>query len=70
MRKRRGFSQEQFAHEAGLDRSYMGGIERGERNLTLVNLQRLADALDVCLANLFKGMECLECNESTAPNED
>ena len=36
-RSARGFSQEGFAHYCGLDRSYMGGVERGERNVTLAN---------------------------------
>lgn len=45
-RKARGFSQEAFADEAGIDRSHMGKIERGERNVTLLNLLRIAKALD------------------------
>jgi transcriptional regulator with XRE-family HTH domain len=40
-----GLSQEALAVDADLDRSYMGGIERGEHNLTLINLQRIATAL-------------------------
>lgn len=44
-RKALGFSQEEFAHIAGLDRSYMGAVERGERNLGIDNLHRIADAL-------------------------
>ena len=40
-----GLSQEALAVDAELDRSYMGGIERGEHNLTLINLQRIATAL-------------------------
>ena len=45
-RRRVGLSQEDLAHDAGLDRSYVGGIERGEHNLTVLNLLRIADALD------------------------
>jgi transcriptional regulator with XRE-family HTH domain len=41
----RGLSQEALAMDAGLDRSYMGGIERGEHNLTLMNLVKIATAL-------------------------
>ena len=45
LRQERGFSQEAFANEIGLDRSYVGGIERGEHNLAIMNLTRLATAL-------------------------
>jgi transcriptional regulator with XRE-family HTH domain len=44
-RAKNGLSQEALAVDAELDRSYMGGIERGEHNLTLINLQRIATAL-------------------------
>lgn len=44
-RKELGVSQEALAHSAGIDRSHMGKIERGERNITLLNLMRIADAL-------------------------
>lgn len=44
-RKNQGFSQEALADAAGIDRSHMGRIERGERNLTMLNLGRIADAL-------------------------
>ena len=46
-RKRLGLSQEEFADRCALDRSYMGGIERGERNVSLVNIIRLARALGI-----------------------
>ena len=44
-RQERGLSQEALAVDAGLDRSYMGGIERGEHNLTVMNLVKIASAL-------------------------
>lgn len=53
LRKEKGFSQEEFAAEAGLDRTYMGGIERGERNIAALNLMRIAKALRVELGELF-----------------
>ena len=46
-RQARGLSQEAFADELGVHRTYMGGIERGERNLTLKSLERIANQLDV-----------------------
>ena len=53
LRTERGFSQESFAHAAGLDRTYVGGIERGERNVALDNIYRLAQALGVAVRELF-----------------
>ena len=46
-RKGQGISQEQLALSADLDRSYVGGVERGEHNLTVMTLVKLADALGV-----------------------
>ena len=43
--------------EAGLDRTYVGGIERGERNVSLVNIAKLAKALGVSIVELFKGID-------------
>ena len=48
-------SQEAFAHKAGLDRTYVSGVERGRRNPTLDVLYRLADALEVEVRALFPG---------------
>lgn len=48
-----GWSQERLAEEAGVDRSYMGGIERGEHNLTVVSLVRISAALDLSVGDLF-----------------
>jgi transcriptional regulator with XRE-family HTH domain len=53
LRQLKGWSQERFAEEAGLDRTYVGGVERGERNVSLLNLQRLAEALGMNLSHLF-----------------
>lgn len=49
-----GLSQEALALNAELDRSYLGGIERGEHNLTLINLQKIADKLDIKLSKLLQ----------------
>jgi len=53
LRKARGWSQEEFAHRVGLDRSYMGGVERGERNVSLENICLIAVALGLPPAELF-----------------
>jgi transcriptional regulator with XRE-family HTH domain len=57
IRKRRrklGVSQEAFADICGLDRTYIGGIERGERNVALINIERIAKALRISLSELFR----------------
>lgn len=56
MRHDRGWSLEQFAAESRLHWTYLGGIERGERNLSLVNIGKLARALRVSIAELFEGV--------------
>jgi transcriptional regulator with XRE-family HTH domain len=56
VRKRRqkiGVSQEEFADLCGLDRTYVGGIERGERNVGLVNAGKIAKAFRISMAELF-----------------
>lgn len=57
LRATRGFSQEAFAQEARLNRAYMGGVERGQRNVGVVNLYRIAETLDMSLSELFAEME-------------
>ena len=47
LRKDRGYSQEGFALKAGMDRTYVGGVERGERNISLVNICKLAEVLGI-----------------------
>jgi transcriptional regulator with XRE-family HTH domain len=51
-----GVSQEEFADMCGLDRTYIGGIERGERNLSLVNIEKIAQTFKIALSELFRGV--------------
>jgi transcriptional regulator with XRE-family HTH domain len=55
-RNKLGVSQEAFADMCELDRTYIGGIERGERNVALVNIEKLAKTLRVSISELFKGV--------------
>ena len=55
-RKKAGFSQESFAYHCGLDRSYVGQVERGEKNVTLRTIVVLAEALEMDAAALVAGV--------------
>ena len=57
LRKERGLSQEAFADLAGIDRSYMGHIERGEKNVTLSKIYQLSHALGVKVSAVFERIE-------------
>lgn len=54
IRKTRGWSQERLALESGVARSYLGGVERGQRNIALLNIYRLAEALEVTPSELME----------------
>ena len=56
-RKELGMTQEEFADACGIDRSYMGGVERGERNLALVNTARIIKTLNMKPSEFFKALD-------------
>jgi len=56
LRAKTGLSQEKFAYKIDMDRSYYAGVENGKRNISIVNLQKIARGLDVSLADLFDGV--------------
>lgn len=56
-RLKKNLSQEGLADLAGLDRTYIGGIERGERNLSLLNITKIAASLEMPPADLLEGLE-------------
>lgn len=61
VRKEKGYSQEELAARADLDRTYMTSVECGKRNISIVNLYRIAQALGITLEELFRGL----CNEKS-----
>jgi transcriptional regulator with XRE-family HTH domain len=56
LRRKSGISQERFAAQARIDRSYIGAVERGERNVTLRNICRIAAALGISPSQLLDGV--------------
>ena len=54
IRKKKGLSQEELAYKADLHRTYIGMIERAEKNITLVNIEKIANALEIEIADLIK----------------
>ena len=57
LRRKQGFSQESFADHCGLHRTYMGGIERGEHNLTIQTALTISRGLGISVSKLLSGIE-------------
>ena len=55
-RQNLGFSQEEFAHIVGVHRTYIGAVERGEKNITIKTLKKFADALNLRIVDLVKDL--------------
>lgn len=56
LRKKTGLSQEKFALQIGMDRTYFASVEAGKRNIAIRNIKKIADGLGVTLEELFKGL--------------
>ena len=56
LRSRKAWSQEEFAAISGLHRTYIGAVERGEKNLTISTIHTLAKTLNTTIAQLFRGI--------------
>lgn len=56
LRNRSGLSQEKFALKIGMDRTYFASVEAGRRNISIVNIKKIADGLGVSLSELFDGI--------------
>ena len=62
LRKSRGLSQEKLAEKAGLHYTYIGAVERGEKNISLQNIEKIAKALDTDIAELFTFLRQMKKN--------
>jgi transcriptional regulator with XRE-family HTH domain len=56
-REQLGLTQEDLAHRAGIHRTYLSDIERGSRNVSLINIERIAAALSLAVSELFQVVE-------------
>jgi transcriptional regulator with XRE-family HTH domain len=57
LRKIKNYSQEKFAFECELHRTYIGCIERGEKNITIKNIEKIANTLNISIGDLFTGIK-------------
>ena len=56
LRNNKGISQEKFALSIGMDRTYFASVEAGKRNISIVNIEKIASGLEVSLSGLFQGL--------------
>ena len=56
LRKETGLSQEKFAAKIGMDRTYFASVELGKRNISIINLEKIADGLEISLAEMFRNI--------------
>lgn len=56
LRNQKGLSQEKFALDIGMDRTYFASVEAGKRNIAIINIKKIADGLGITLSELFEGI--------------
>ena len=56
LRKEKGLSQEKFALSIDMDRTYYASVEKGKRNISILNIEKIAKGLEIDLETLFKGL--------------
>lgn len=56
LRMKKGLSQEKFALEIGMDRTYFASVEAGKRNISICNIKKIADGFEISLSELFEGL--------------
>lgn len=56
LRMKKGLSQEKFALEIVMDRTYFASVEAGKRNISICNIKKIADGLEISLSELFEGL--------------
>lgn len=56
LRTGNGLSQEKFALKINMDRTYLSSVEAGHRNISIINIKKIADGLDIPLSRLFEGL--------------
>ena len=57
LRQQTGLSQEKFAMKIGMDRTYYASVESGKRNISLLNIEKIAGGFEISLSQLFVGVE-------------
>ena len=63
IREKKNLSQEKFALSIGMDRTYYASVESGKRNISLVNIERIANGLEISISDLFINVGGQGCND-------
>lgn len=56
LRKKKGLSQEKFALQINMDRTYLASVETGNRNISLINIEKIANGFGISISELFEGV--------------
>ena len=63
-RQKTGLSQEKFALKIGMDRTYYASVESGKRNISIINIEKIADGFGISLSDLFSAIDNYKENEN------